>query len=256
MTKRRGWLDVPLLAVPLSWGFWAACVLIVIAWTPIVAVFRAFTFRSDVSRRRVGRLHLDSASLAVRINPFWDFHAIDAVHPDASRPCLFVSNHKSLADPFLLTLLPWDMKFLSKLEIFKIPLLGWQMRVAGHIPISRGDRESARGALFRMRERLLAKTSVLLFPEGTRSEDGSLRPFKEGGFRLAIELGVPVVPLAVRGTETRPAEALADPAPDARERHRACARRDVGPSPEDAPALAERVRAAIGAELGREPERG
>ena len=248
MAKRR-WLDLPVFAVPVSWLFWASCVFIVIAWTPLMAAYRLATFRSDPVRRRIGRLQLDAATTAVRVNPFWDFRVVDRVRPDAARPCLFVSNHKSNADPFLLSLLPWDMKFLSKESIFRIPLLGWQMRAAGHIPISRGDRESARGAIWEMRQRLLAKTSVLLFPEGTRSEDGSLAPFREGGFRLAIELGVPIVPLAVRGTEKalpkhsltlHPTSATVTVLPPIE---------TAGLAPDDAPAVAERARAAIAAEL-------
>jgi 1-acyl-sn-glycerol-3-phosphate acyltransferase len=247
----KRWLDLPVFAVPLSWIWWTSCVLIVIAWTPLIAVFRAATFRSDPARRRVGRLHLDSATTAVRLNPFWDFRAIDHVHPDASRPCLFVSNHKSLADPFLLTLLPWDMKFLSKESIFKIPLLGWQMRVAGHVPISRDKASSRSDALAEMRARLLAKTSVVLFPEGTRSEDGSIAPFREGGFRLAIELGVPVVPLAVKGTELalpkhsltlHPTSGSVTVLPPVE---------TAGLSAADAPSLAERVRGLIAEELQR-----
>jgi 1-acyl-sn-glycerol-3-phosphate acyltransferase len=250
-TRRRGILDLKLVALPLSYLFWAACVLIVILWTPIVAVFRLFTFRSDPDRYRVGRLQRNSAVLAVRINPYWDFHAIDGVHPDARRPYLFVANHKSLADVFLLTLLPWDMKFLSKESVFRIPLLGWQMRVAGDISLSRGDKESARHAIEQMRERFQRRLSVVVFPEGTRSQDGSLAPFREGAFRLAIELGVDIVPLAVAGTETalpkhslvlRPTSAtvtVLQPVTVA------------GLTAADAPRLAERVRAVIGQALAR-----
>src|SRR5262249_54729696 len=141
--------------------------------------------------------------------------------------------------------------FLSKKSIFKIPLLGWQMRVAGHIPISRDDPGSRSGALSEMRERLLAKTSVVLFPEGTRSADGSIAPFREGGFRLAIRLGMPVVPLAVKGTELalrkhsltlHPTSGSVTVLPPVE---------TAGLSAADAPALAERVRGLIAAELER-----
>jgi 1-acyl-sn-glycerol-3-phosphate acyltransferase len=198
----RRLLDRRIVALPLSYLLWGADVLIVIAWTPMIAAFRLATFRRDRDRNRVGRLLRHAGALAVRVNPFWDFHVIDPVHPDASRPYLFVSNHKSMADVFLLCLLPWEMKFLSKESVFRIPLLGWQMRTAGDIAVERGDKESARNALEEMRQRLLQKSSVVVFPEGTRSADGSLAPFREGAFRLAIETGVDIVPLAVRGTET------------------------------------------------------
>ncbi len=190
------------LAAPLSALIWTAYVMIVILWTPIMAFFRMATFRSDRDRYRIGRLLRGSAVLAVRINPYWDFRVIDSVHPDPRRPYLFVSNHCSFADAFLISMLPWEMKWLSKRSIMRIPLLGWQMRLAGDIALERADKESARQAIEQMRKRLERKLSVIVFPEGTRSADGSLGRFREGSFRLAIEQGVDIVPLAVAGTET------------------------------------------------------
>ncbi len=247
MTNRRSLLELRIVAVPLSYLFWGLCVLLVILWTPLVAVYRLFTFRSDPNHDRVGRMQRHSAALAARLNPFWDFRAVDDVHPDASTPYLFVANHKSLADVFLLCLLPWEMKFLSKESIFKIPLLGWQMRTSRDIPIERGNKESAKKALEEMRERLRRKSSVIVFPEGTRSPDGSLAPFREGAFRLAIELGVDIVPLAVAGTENtlpkhslvfRPTSASVTVLPPVSV---------AGLTEADAPGLAERVRREIAA---------
>ena len=252
MQKRRGFFERRIVAVPLSYLFWAACVLIVILWTPLVAAMRLFTYRSDPNRDRVGRFQRHSAALAARINPFWDFQANvgEDVHPDPARPHLFVANHKSLADVFLLCLLPWEMKFLSKESIFKIPLLGWQMRVSRDIPIERGNKDSARRALDAMRERLSRGSSVIVFPEGTRSLDGSIAPFREGAFRLAIELGVDIVPLAVAGTENtlpkhslvfRPTSASVTVLP---------AIPVTGLTADDAPRLAERVRGEIARAIG------
>jgi len=142
------------------------------------------------------------------------------------------------------------MKFLSKESVFRIPLLGWQMHVAGDISLSRGDRESASRAIEQMRERLQRRLSVVVFPEGTRSQDGSLAPFREGAFRLAIELGVDIVPLAVAGTET------------ALPKHSLVLRRTsatvtvlepvsvAGLTAADAPRLAERVRGDIARAIG------
>jgi 1-acyl-sn-glycerol-3-phosphate acyltransferase len=250
--RRRGVLEWRVLAVPLSYLFWATCVLIVISWTPLVAAFRLLTLRSDPNRDRVGRLQRHSAALAARLNPFWDFRANLGVgpRPDPARPHLFVANHKSLADVFLLCLLPWEMKFLSKESIFKIPLLGWQMRVSRDIPIERGNRDSARRALEAMRDRLSRGSSVIVFPEGTRSPNGSIAPFREGAFRLAIELGVDVVPLAVAGTENtlpkhslvfRPTSASVTVLPPVSV---------AGLTEEDAPRLAERVRGEIARAIG------
>ena len=191
---RRKWI-----AAPLSLLFWATCVAIVIAWTPLVLLYRALTFPFDRDRIRVGRLFHDSAVVASKLNPFWTFEIVDPVRPDARRPYVFVANHSSFTDVFLLARLPWEMKWLSKKSIFQIPLLGWQMKIAWDIPVVRGEKESARNAMRQLRERLDRKVSVLLFPEGTRSRDGSLSEFRDGAFRLAIEAGVDVVPLVIVG---------------------------------------------------------
>lgn len=201
MTPRRRLLDHPLLAPPLSALVWAAYVGIVLAWTPLIAGFRAATFRRDPGRRRVGRLLRNAGVLAVRINPFWRFRVAGSVALDRGRPRLFVANHRSMADVFLLCLLPGEMKYLSKESVFRVPVFGWLMRTVGDISVSRGDRESARDAIEQMRTRLLEGSSVVVFPEGRRSPDGSVAPFREGAFRLAIESRVDVVPLAIDGTE-------------------------------------------------------
>jgi 1-acyl-sn-glycerol-3-phosphate acyltransferase len=210
-----------------------------------MAVFRLVTKHNDPGRHRIGRVLRNAGSFTVRFNPFWDFRVIDEVHPDARRPYLFVSNHRSMADVYMLALLPWEMKFLSKDSVFRIWLLGWEMKVAGDIALTRGDKESARKAMLEMRQRLLDKSSVVVFPEGTRSADGRLAKFRDGAFRLAIDLGVDIVPLAISGTETAlPKHSLVF--------QRTTATVEVLPplstaglTAADAPALAERVRGEI-----------
>ena len=233
------------IAAPLSALLWASYVVIVVVWTPLVLLFRLLTFPWDPDRYRVGRLFHASAALAARINPFWKFRIVDDVHAADRKPYVLVANHSSFTDVFLIATFPGERKFLSKKTVFKIPLLGWQMRVAGDVPIVRGDRESARRAMRDLRERLDRKLSVIFFPEGTRSADGSLGEFREGAFRLAIEAGVDVLPLAIVGAAGslpkhsvvfRPAAAVLivlPPEPTA------------GLSPAQAPLLAAKVRERI-----------
>jgi 1-acyl-sn-glycerol-3-phosphate acyltransferase len=190
-----------LVAAPVSLLVWASYVGIVILWAPLVFFYRLATRRGDPDRYRLGRFFRNSAVLAGDINPFWTLRVRDEVHPDPRRPYVFVANHRSNADAFLIVRLPWEMKLLAKQSVMRIPLVGWQMRMAGDVPIVRGDRESARRAMEELRRWLDRRVSVFLFPEGTRSEDGTLGLFREGAFRLAIEAGVDVVPLAISGTE-------------------------------------------------------
>ena len=113
-------------------------------------------------------------------------------------PHIFMSNHQSYFDIFaLLDGLPGDFKFLLKEELMKIPLLGITMRRAGYISIDRGDARKAIKSMDSAAEKIRTGSSVLIFPEGTRSEDGMVGKFKKGGFHLALKSGCDIVPVAI-----------------------------------------------------------
>jgi 1-acyl-sn-glycerol-3-phosphate acyltransferase len=114
---------------------------------------------------------------------------------------IYMSNHQSNFDiPVYYSALPVQFRWLAKAELFKIPIFGRAMRSAGYISIDRTNAKSALRSLKRAAENIRNGTSVLIFPEGTRSSDGQLLSFKTGGFFLAIGAGVPIVPLSIRGT--------------------------------------------------------
>ncbi len=116
-------------------------------------------------------------------------------------PVLFVANHQSLLDPpVLLAYPPHDVRVFPKVELFRVPIMGTLMRVAGFVPIDRQRPEVARRELQRALDRLRQQVSFLIFPEGTRSPTGRLQAFRRGGFVLAIEAGVPIVPVSLWGT--------------------------------------------------------
>ena len=116
-------------------------------------------------------------------------------------PVIFASNHASQMDiPILYKALPVEFRFLVKKELFKVPLLGFAMKKAGYIPIDRKDGRAAVKSMKEAAQRLKKGASIVIFPEGTRSVDGNLQPFKEGGFMLAIKSQRPVVPVAIKGS--------------------------------------------------------
>ncbi|MGD1972210.1 MAG: lysophospholipid acyltransferase family protein, partial [Desulfobacterales bacterium] len=120
---------------------------------------------------------------------------------DFQRPYIYMPNHQSNFDiPVLLGHLKVQFRWLAKMELFKIPIFGRAMRKAGYISIDRNDRRSAINSLKAAAEKIKNGVSVLIFPEGTRSRDGKIRPFKKGGFVMAIESGVPIVPVVISGT--------------------------------------------------------
>ena len=117
-----------------------------------------------------------------------------------------MSNHQSALDiSVLLSHLPVPFKFVAKRELFRIPVFGRAIKKAGYINIDRDNPREALKAIEEAVARIRGGTSVLIFPEGTRSRDGNLLPFMKGAFSLATRAGVPVVPLAVIGTNPLPA---------------------------------------------------
>lgn len=155
---------------------------------------------TDKNHRLAGRFYRKMGWWAARISPLWDFEVVGPVPDYRPSRTVVVGNHQSQADPFLVSGLPWEMKWLGKRELFKIPFVGWSMALAGDIPLDRGNRESAIEAMTVARDYLQRGMPVMIFPEGTRSKDGQLLPFKTGAFRLAIENQADVLPIAVAGT--------------------------------------------------------
>jgi 1-acyl-sn-glycerol-3-phosphate acyltransferase len=120
---------------------------------------------------------------------------------DPSSPYIYMANHQSNFDiPVLLGHLTVQFRWLAKMELFKIPVFGRAMRKAGYISIDRHHRESAFDSLKVAANKIKSGVSVLIFPEGTRSWDGNIQPFKKGGFVMAIDSGVPIVPVVMTGT--------------------------------------------------------
>lgn len=120
---------------------------------------------------------------------------------ERGRPQILMANHQGAFDIFaLLAYLPVDFKWLAKEELFKIPILGWAMGAAGYISIDRKGKKKALESIERAVASIREGASVLVFPEGTRSPDGRIHPFKKGGFTLAIKAGVPIVPISIQGS--------------------------------------------------------
>jgi 1-acyl-sn-glycerol-3-phosphate acyltransferase len=114
---------------------------------------------------------------------------------------IYCANHQSAMDiPILFVHLPVQFRFLAKRPLFNLPFLGWHLYRSGHIPVDRGQPRKAFRSFDQAAERIRSGVSVVLFPEGTRSRDGTLKPFKGGSFYLAIQASVPVVPITLNGT--------------------------------------------------------
>ena len=179
---------------------WVALVLVIILGFFYVGLVWLVTAPFDPGRYRAGRAFRHLAMTQVKLNPLWHFETDGTPPADPRNPYVAVANHESWADIFLISHFPWEMKWLSKDAVFRIPVMGWMMQMANDIPIKRGKRESIVSAMQGCRDRLEKKVSVMIFPEGTRAPGEELLPFKDGAFRLAIDNKVPILPIAVAGT--------------------------------------------------------
>ncbi len=238
-----------------SYALWIGIGILALLWLPLLTAIFVATAPFDRGRYTAGRWFRRAAVVAVKLIPVWRFETSGVTIQDPRRPYVAVSNHESYADIFLISHLPWEMKWLSKEAIFRIPVMGWMMRMAGDIPVRRGDARSRAEATEAVRDRLAKRVSVMIMPEGTRSPDGELLPFRDGAFRIAVDLGLPVLPMAVAGTRDAMARGSLR-----FNRARAMVRvlepiETAQLTAADVPALRDRVRAAIGdarAELLRE----
>lgn len=152
--------------------------------------------------RRLVALHLFSsfwASLYIWVMPAWSLRTSGRYHIQ-NKAYVMVSNHQSLLDILVVFSLFVPFKWVSKSEIFKIPIIGWNMRLNRYIRLVRGDRASAEQMLKDSAAALARGCSVFIFPEGTRSRTGKVKDFKLGAFRLALENRVPILPVAIDGT--------------------------------------------------------
>ncbi len=179
-------------------------VLLLLCLPPLTFVFSAATLAAvlllRVSQRRAAffprtwsRIVTAIAGVRVRVE------GAGNVEPD--RPYIFAANHQSQFDIFALQgYFPFDFRWLAKQELFRIPVFGRAMLRSGHIPVDRGNRRKAARSLEAAAGRIRSGTSVIIFPEGTRSVDGRLGEFKAGAMVLAVKAGVPVVPVAICGS--------------------------------------------------------
>ena len=189
-----------LLRRVLSALFWAFIVVSSLLLFPVAVLLWAVTVLFD--RRLVAQHRFTCfwASLYTWLNPAWRVSIAGREHVRPGVTYVMVSNHQSLLDILVLFRLFVHFKWVSKAELFRIPCIGWNMTLNRYIRLRRGNPESI-AAMMRDAERTLAEgSSLMIFPEGTRSADGHLKPFKHGAFTLALRARVPLLPIVIEGT--------------------------------------------------------
>jgi 1-acyl-sn-glycerol-3-phosphate acyltransferase len=168
-------------------------------------------------------------------------------------PAVYAANHSSSLDILVvLAYLRADVRIIYKKSLSLVPLLGWSIAVGGHIPIDRSNPFRARRSLLKAAERIRAGTSVLVFPEGTRSADGAVGHFKRGSFSLALDASVPVAPVSLVGVKALVPRGLSSLKPGTITLRVHPPIPVSGKSMDDAEALAEETRRVVAAGCGRE----
>ena len=177
-------------------------VFVTVFWTIIFGIVTILAFPFDFTNGRIlskivkywARAIFFSASVKIKIM------GLDNL--DTLKNYIFAANHSSSLDiPLMLGFIPFWIVPVSKIELKWIPFLGWAMQMAGHIFIDRRNHERAIATISETKESLLeTPRSILLFPEGSRTNDGNIQPFKSGGISLGISTGMPIVPVALIGT--------------------------------------------------------
>ena len=159
----------------------------------ILSFFSKTGHLPHVAARMWGRLILWGSGIKVSVK--------GAANIVPNRSAIYMCNHQSNFDiPVLLAFLPVQFRWLAKAELFRIPIFGRGMRGCGYISIDRSNRPSAFESLALAARKIQSGVSVLIFPEGTRSSDGCIRPFKKGGFVMALNAKAPVLPVIINGT--------------------------------------------------------
>lgn len=190
-------------------------------------------------------LHLYSCFWAmtyVYINPGWSFRVEHRERLPWNSPAVLVSNHQSAGDILVLFGLYSPYKWVSKASMFKAPFLGWNMSLNRYVRIIRGDPDSRAKMIAACEAWIDRGVPVLLFPEGTRSEDGEIKVFKDGAFRLAITKGCPIIPIVLEGTGKTLAKNALDVSPVGDLKVKILEPIDPKPFGEDVAALREHVR--------------
>lgn len=139
-------------------------------------------------------------SILTWVNPLWKVRISGRDKIKADRTYILISNHQSMLDILVLYRLFKRFKWVSKAELFKIPIIGWNMSLNRYISVDRGTKSGHMRMMRKCEENLKQGNSIMIFPEGTRSRDGNIHTFKEGAFLLAKSCKVDIVPIILKGT--------------------------------------------------------
>lgn len=203
LPKARGLpLDemIVLMQIALSIMIWFFGAIITLVLYLACLFFTIIFYLFDKQRRIVHAQCFWWSNAVIALNPYWDVQITGLENINKSRTYVIVANHQSLADIVVLYKIHAQFKWVSKESVFRVPLIGWCLSLGRHIKLTRGKFDSIKKVYRQAAIWLKEDMSVLFFPEGTRSNTGTMNKFQNGAFKLAIKENIPILPICLQGT--------------------------------------------------------
>lgn len=183
-----------------SIAVWFIGIVYMLLFFPLTFIIWFLVLPFDSQRRVIHWILNWQSRILVWLLPIWTIRIEGREKGLLDSPCVIISNHQSILDILLINCLRYRLKWISKIENMKLPVLGWYLRMAGYIVIDRGNPESKEEMMDKSFRCLKDETSIMMFPEGTRSPDCEIGFFKRGAFQLAINAQVPILPIVLDGS--------------------------------------------------------
>jgi 1-acyl-sn-glycerol-3-phosphate acyltransferase len=179
---------------------WLVGIVYMLLLFPVTLIIWLLVLPFDRKREITHRMLTWQSWILVRVMPTWKLRIDGRDKGLKGEPFVIISNHQSILDILFINSLRYRFRWVSKIENIKIPLLGWYLRMADYIIINRGNTDSKEAMMEKSYQCLKNRTSIMMFPEGTRSVDGEIGFFKRGAFQLAINAHIPILPIVLDGS--------------------------------------------------------
>lgn len=179
---------------------WVSSITFVLLAFPVSTLLWLISLLFDHKRRMNNRWMVIQGVVVTKMSPFWKVRVEGREKIDNKQPYVIVPNHQSMLDIVFFNMLYHRLRWVSKIEVFKVPLLGWEMKMVKYIPLERGNKHSVVKMMEYCITSLRDGISVVIFPEGTRSLTGAIGKFKTGAFQLAVKTDKPILPVLIDGT--------------------------------------------------------
>lgn len=179
---------------------WVSSILFVILAFPVALILWLLSLAFDRRRLMNNRWMVIQGIVVTKMSPFWKVITEGREKIDQDQAYVIVPTHQSMLDIVFFNMLRHRLRWVSKIEVFRMPLVGWEMRMTKYIELVRGNKSSVIKMMEKCVESLQDGISVVIFPEGTRSLTGAIGKFKTGAFQLAIKTDKPLLPVLIDGT--------------------------------------------------------